>query len=269
MSNPHLESAGEFTIGSVLGRAKTILFTQPRMFMGLAFIAFVPPTLVQLLGGSEFVRSLGKFLNFIFTMIIQGAFACGVFQIINGHAASFGASLSRGMTRFFPIAGASILTGLGIVLGAMLPLVPGVILDLPLLMIVGALLDAFLIPWLMCKWTLVIPACVVEHLGPIGSMRRSSELTKGYRLKILGLQSLAYLLFLVFAVVAILFYGFLNAVFLALFGPLAAKAVLLLMLDVFLSLPMAFLCVTATTTYYDLRSVKEGISVDSLANVFD
>ena len=271
MSNPQLESAREFTVGSVLGRTKTILFTQPLMFMGLAFIALAPSTLVQILGGNETIKSLGKLINFIFIMIIQGAFAYGVFQIINGHPASFGASLSRGMTRFFSIVGTSILIGLGVGFGAFLPLMPGLIFQSAFLLIFGALVDAFLVPSLMCRWTLAIPACVVEHLGAADSLGRSAELTKGYRLKVLCLQALAYLLFIIFGILAStlaklcipFFFSFLGL------GFFATAVILLLIMDVLLSLPMAFLCVTTTTTYYDLRSAKEGVTVDSLANVFD
>ena len=265
MSNTHLESAREFTIGSVLGRTKTILFAQPLMFMGLAFLTLVPTILTRLLGNNESIEALGNLLNFILTMVIQGAFAYGVFQVLMGYPASFGTSLSRGMRRFFSIVGTSILIVLGITLGAVLPLLPGVFLQLPVLLIVGMLLDAFLIPWFMCKWAVAIPACVVEHLGPIDSLSRSSELTKGYRPKILGLQSLVYLLIFISLFVLVMIYAFL----LTLVAPFVGKLIALLGLAAVLSLPVAFLNVTYTTMYYDLRSAKEGVTVDSLANVFD
>lgn len=53
------------------------------------------------------------------------------------------------------------------VLGFMLLLIPGLIL--------------------MCLWSLVVPACVLERLGPLSSLSRSARLTKGYRWPVFGL----------------------------------------------------------------------------------
>lgn len=269
MSNPHMESAREFTIGSVLGRTKTILFTQPLTFMGLAFITLVPTILTQLLGGGAPIETLGNLLNSILTVVLQGAFAYCVFQVLVGNSTSLGASLSRGMRRFFSIVGASSLIFLGMFFGCLLPVLPGIFLRSSFLMLAGVAVAFFLFLWFMCKWTVAIPACVVEHLGPIDSLRRSTELTKGYRLKIFGLLTLAFLLFLIFLFVLMMIYGLLLTL-IATFAPLiVGKAITMLGLGVVLSLPIAFINVTYTTIYYDLRSTKEGIAVDSLANVFD
>jgi uncharacterized membrane protein len=43
---------------------------------------------------------------------------------------------------------------------------------------------------LYTMWFVGFPACVVERLGPWTSLRRSRELTKGYRWKVLALALL-------------------------------------------------------------------------------
>ena len=37
---------------------------------------------------------------------------------------------------------------------------------------------------LMVRWFVAVPACVVERIGPSGSMKRSAELTSGHRWKV-------------------------------------------------------------------------------------
>jgi hypothetical protein len=54
-------------------------------------------------------------------------------------------------------------------------------------------------------WMVALPACVVEGLGPIKSLGRSANLTKGHRWKILGI-------FLVLNVVGGIMSGLLSGV---------------------------------------------------------
>lgn len=266
MSTPNIAPASVLTISSVLGRARRILFAQPFIFLALAFIALLPSMLTSFLGAEREIKSLGALLDFILMMITQGAFAYGVFQIFTGKSASFGAALSRGMTRFFPIVGAVLLISLFFVLVSVLSILPGVLLRSSWLLPLGLLLCLlFLFPWIHCGWVVAIPACTVERLGPIRSLERSWELTKGYRWKILGLMTVAYLIFFVFLFAAVFAYSLL----LAFLGLSIDSLPAVLGFVLILTLPVAFINVVYTTLYYDLRSVKEGVAVDSLVNVFD
>src|SRR5262249_50734443 len=79
-------------------------------------------------------------------------------------------SLNVSWRRFLPIIGLSLIAGLLTVLAMFLLIVPGFIL--------------------YTMWFVGFPVCVVERLGPWRSLRRSQELTKGHRWKILGLALL-------------------------------------------------------------------------------
>lgn len=68
--------------------------------------------------------------------------------------------------------GVSILANLGVLLGFMLLIVPGLLL--------------------MVRWALATPVVIRENLGTTAALRRSAELTKGNRWRILGLALLIW-----------------------------------------------------------------------------
>jgi hypothetical protein len=106
-----------------------------------------------------------------------------------------------------------------------------------------------------------IPACVVERLGPIESLNRSSNLTKGCRWKI----SVLYLLCFVIGVAFGVTFAFISGAFMSGFNPIF----LAVFEQLSVTIPMTFVNVLTAVTYYELRNVKEGVTIDSLANVFD
>lgn len=172
-------------------------------------------------------------------MAVQGAIAYSALQILNGRSTSIGDSLSHGMSRIGPLLGASILAGLGIGFGMFLLIIPGVIL--------------------MCRWAVIMPACTIENLGALDSMGRSASLTKGYRWKILWLLIITSIIsqFIVWAVALAGALFFSNSVLAGILTGLA------------LIFPQAFSCLVTVMMYFDLRSIKDGVSVNALVNVFD
>ena len=115
---------------------------------------------------------------------------------------------------------------------------------------------------LLCIWSLFVPCCVVERLGPVQSLSRSAQLTKGYRVQIFAI---AFLYILLSQIAVSLAVGLATAFF-----PLPANPFLLS--SVFLLvhlLPQAYAPIVFATTYYDLRTVKEGVSPEHLETSFD
>jgi hypothetical protein len=102
-----------------------------------------------------------------------------------------------------------------------------------------------------------MPACIVEQLGPVNSMKRSSELTKGHRWKIFGL----WLLVMIVAGIGSLIPKAFTA-----FGGASVGLILEL---VWAALTGAFNAVMVVVTYHDLRVAKEGVDTDQIASVFD
>jgi hypothetical protein len=102
----------------------------------------------------------------VFTLS-QSTMIHGVFQDIRGLHFDLGASIARGLRRFFPVIGTSIYAFFMVMIGMFLVVVPGFI----------AIIMLFV----------VIPVCVVEGLGPGASIKRSRELTKGQRWRLLAI----------------------------------------------------------------------------------
>lgn len=229
-------SVSEFTVGGALSRALSTLLRRPFVFFGLMLIAIVPAVVLRIMGLDTF----SGLVNFVLGLGVQGAVAYTVFRTRRGEYTSLGESLSRGMARVFPLIGAGLLTGILTAIGFVLLIVPGLIV--------------------FCSLILSTSVCVVERLGPIDSMKRSAELTKGHRWKIFGLYMLCFLLFFV-----VIFLGSFLGVLLA-FG---SKTVAILLVALLFLCVLSFGSVLVAVVYYDLRAVKDGVTVDSLANAFD
>ena len=237
--------SAQFGVGSVLSRSFATLFKNPLVFFGLTLIATLPPHLVQLAVPAGPLEELAlpsivaAVLSMICSFVVQGAIAYAVYQELRGRKAGFGSALSSGLARVGWLILAAFLVSLGIGIGLVLLVIPGLIL--------------------MCLWSVTIQACVVEKLGPLASMGRSAQLTKGYRLPIFGLLLIVGVANYAFTMLA----GYLG---MTLFSTPVAFA---LIGGILAMLPSAFNNVMSAIIYSDLRAVKEGVTLDSLANVFD
>jgi hypothetical protein len=109
---------------------------------------------------------------------------------------------------------------------------------------------------LAIMWSVVVPACLVEGLGPIGSMVRSADLTRGYRWRVTGIVLLLALM----ALVALIIMAFLLWL-----GPVAA----LVFEVVWLVVWTGYLNCAIIMIYHDLRVAKEGVDTAQIASVFD
>jgi hypothetical protein len=188
-------------------------------------------------------------------MFIQGALTYAAFQIFTGEKASAGASVARAFSRaaqLFAIAVIqSLLTGAAVAVVC----IPGIVLGtLWIFPAVGAVTL-----FLVSMWCASVPACVVEKLGPTTSIERSQKLTKGCRVKIIGVMAVVLALFYVLRHAA-------SSVGENLFG--AGHAVSASVIAVTF-IPYAFTNTAVAAVYYALRSAKENIIDMSLAEIFD
>jgi len=103
-----------------------------------------------------------------------------------------------------------------------------------------------------------VPACVVEGLGPIQSMRRSAELTRGYRWRIFALW------FAIMLIEAIVQSELDQAA-----RPFGNFASILAPQVAWDALVGAFAVVLTAVTYRELRVAKEGADDNQVATVFD
>ncbi len=233
-----------FEAGRLIGQTFRILFANFMPFMFLAALVSVPALglnvylAVELQAGvmHPFVNLLTVPLALV-VYIATGAITWGVFQQLRGGAASFLDCFGVGMRRILPVFAVSVLVGLAIFGGMILLLVPGIIAALVLYV--------------------AVPCTVVERAGVIGSLRRSRELTRGYRGQLFGLALVLGIIEVLLAVPLMVVYSG---------DPMSLVSVSLQwVIGVFNT---ALNATAMALVYFRLRVVKERFDVEGIAAVF-
>ena len=255
-----------FSVGSVLSRTVSTLVQKPVLFFGLAAVASLPSALIN---STRFISPsaglISFFINLLLGLLIQGAIAYGVFISLTGDEPSLGQVLARGFRRvFYLFLIILIIWILSVFLMFLTAMLIVMVSKITLLAVLMMFLMGVVATNLICSWAVTIQSCVVEQLGPIASINRSSGLTKGYRWQ---LFALFLILFVVSLVIVIILGTISSLVFPAhmLMRP-QVQAGILFITSVF---GAAFVGVMCSVIYYDLRAVKEGLTLDSLADIFD
>lgn len=142
--------------------------------------------------------------------------------------------------------------------------VPLVICNIVVSLAVGIAAMALLIPglWVYAVWCCVTPAIVIENAG-FGSFGRSAQLTKEYRWPCLG----ALIVVGICAYIPILIIGMLFGFGVA-SGSIGFGLVYVLVNAVATVIYMAAIGICVALVYARLREIKEGTSVEQLAEVF-
>jgi hypothetical protein len=247
MTDTTAPTGREFRIGPIFTRSWSIYAANFLMFTLVAVVAGLPNQL-----GGDFESSAGvaqSIIAFIISVILyfvgQAVILYAAFQAMRGRDVIIGDAIGRAFSRFLSLLGISILVGLGVAIGFMLLIVPGIILAL--------------------RWAVAVPACVVENKGPLESMRRSAELTKGHRWKIFGIWVLIAIVAIIILIIVGVFAG-LGAVVAQGLGRVLIAGVISLILTAIVT---AYSYVLNAMIYHDLRVAKEGVDTEQIAAVFD
>jgi hypothetical protein len=233
-----------FTVGGALSRTFSIWSRNLPAFFGSALVLNLPLLLIPAAATQPLATAGYTFLTLglqgLIGIFLAGAFTFAVVEQLRGRSTSAGRAISMGLARFWSLLGVSFTTGLMVGLASLLCLVPGILL------------------WL--RWMLVAPVVVIEGGGGGGggSRARSEFLTAGHRG---GLFGMLLLLGIISALV-----GGLSAVLIHRPGSFAQRLVVQVL---WTSLGASFQAVLNATTYYLLRSEKEGVDVEQLAAVFE
>lgn len=191
-------------------------------------------------------------VSLVTSYILQGTLTRASVDDLSKKGVSIGAALGDGLRYFFPLFIVALLTGLGVVIGLVLFVLPGV--------------------FLMVRWVVSAPAAVIEREGPTHSIGRSADLTRDHRWAVFGLV----LLYLVFYYAIILGLGIIVAAIggagvegsafvprdIAVYVYAAISSAVVSLVSLVGTVGMASL-------YFELRRVKEGVGIDELARVFD
>lgn len=200
-----------------------------------------PGVLAGLLGGGTAVW----IVTVLLTLVSQGAMLHATIEFLSGRSPSAGASLRVALGRLLPILGASFLVGLVVLLGTLACIVPGIILAI--------------------MYYVAIPAVVAEGIGGAQSLSRSAELTQGNRWYI-------FATLLVIGVIMIAF-GFATGLVQAPFNLMAKQAPVIAIIPAVIQYGQQVLTTIVSSVlvgviYVRLRGLREGVDVQSLANVF-
>jgi hypothetical protein len=259
------ESA-QFEIGRVIGRAVSVIGSNAVTFIALATLLTLPVliftffakfaalvgiqaspyfgtqgTLLAIVSGG----AIGLLLFFAFTNLLQAAITHGTIVSLNGGHASFGDCLATGLRNVVPLTGIIVVSSLGIMGGTILLVIPGIILSL--------------------MWAVVTPVRVTERTGVLETLRRSSALTSGHRGSIFVINLIIGVLSIALNLVIKPLAG------LSVFAPTSGPnfPVALVVLTGLVQMVTYLIGATlASSIYYELRVVKEGIGPEQLAEVF-
>ncbi|MEQ9245277.1 MAG: glycerophosphoryl diester phosphodiesterase membrane domain-containing protein, partial [Nitratireductor sp.] len=117
-----------------------------------------------------------------------------------------------------------------------------------------------------CVYFVVIPAAVMEKSGILGSFSRSAQLTRGNRWRILGLVLLGMLIIVTVSIG----FGLVTGIIVIFAGPgndaLLAAGLIEAVVN---AVVMVFNACLVSVTYYELRHLEGGTSLEKLSSVFD
>ncbi|MBG6174746.1 putative membrane protein [Labrenzia sp. EL_208] len=248
------ESIVPLGVGTLIGDSFSILF---RNIVPIVLIAFVPSLLGVLLSGYlvgfEALLSLGETdapsgaasaLTSLVDLVVYSLTTAFLVQL------AYDAKLNR------PIRIAKYIRP------ALASVIPIAILGIVVGLLIGLAAIAFIIPglWVYAVFSVMEPAVVIERLGFRG-LGRSEKLTKNYRWPIVGALVLAWICALVIIVVALF-----AADFALTSGVLAVS---IFLYATFTAVGTGLLSILTALIYARLREIKEGVSVDQIAEVFD
>jgi len=241
----------QFSIGAALARSFSVLFRNIVPFGILALIFNAPVQLMPLFfdqvngtlaGGFEPLSIVLVLANIILGFMLAATLVYGTVLELRGGRASLLECMSRGLSLLFPVIGVGILVGIIIGLFSLLLIIPGII--------------AAVMLWV------AVPAAVVERPGIVDSLKRSIELTKGYRWPLFGL---ILILMIINTVIGAAVGGIAGLAAGAVLGPIGLVMINL----VVQAFSGALFAVASAVAYHDLRIAKEGASVNDIAAVFD
>lgn len=256
-------------VGGIVGESFTIFFRRFFLFVLLAFLPILALQVIVLLAFG------GVLTTHMLTGVhpAGGGMFAGAFVIV-GVAVVIGTALLMAIFGFMVQAAYDTKLGRPVRLGRYFGGALSQLLPLLICSVIAAVLIYFamlfvILPglWVMAVFSMVVPVIVIERAG-LGALGRSAALTKGYRWPIVGALFLLSLCALVFTVITtaigIAATAVSGGLHLGLIGTLLGTA----WQSVELAVSYGIVFIGLALIYARLREIKEGASVENLADVF-
>jgi hypothetical protein len=238
-------------VGDVFQQSQRLFVAHWAAYSGLVLIAYIPLLALSATAGIGVIATRGQPSGFEISILVVGGILSLVVLML-AHAAIYVSVFQDAGGRGFSISQSLV---------AALRQSPAFI-AVALLIYLYAMLAAFLLVFpaliVFCVYYVAYPACVVERIGPIKSMKRSAFLTKGNRWRIFGI-----VIILMFGL------GILTQLIIYL-AKLAGGP----MFSLVVTLPVegvggGFSAVVMGVLYAQLRFAREGVDIEHIASVFD
>lgn len=267
-------TVSEFRVGSVLDRGFSILISNIVPFGLLSLLGYICLHFLEVISAKlsfhfafvdrqmigevddvllylrirQYSLLLDLLFYFLLDFLVTATLVYGTFQDLRGQRASLGACIRRGLGLIIPVIGVAFVSTLAIAAGFIALVIPG--------LIVATIL-----------WV-VIPVAVLERLGVGASLKRSAELTKGYRWRIFYILILYAIIRVVAGIIGESVVNDTNDSldFMLITWVPNPSMFVTLVLNAFFA---ALWAVVIAVGYYDLRVVKEGTDIEQIAAAFD
>ena len=254
----------DFRVGNALGQGFGIWFRNFPAFMVLAILVYAPliaytafvasGTLTEQSQELSTFRMVSGLVQLPLNILVGAAVLYGAIQQMCGRPARILASIGVGLRRLLPVLGVGLLSGLAVGVWLLVAFLPGGDMFLPL-----ALVPCLV---LACMFYVAVPAAVIERPGLLGALRRSRQLTDGYKTRVLGVVLVLGILTLL---VAQLLLGLFEE---GLMSDHQIKVSMWLGLAADIALASLNAAVNAVV-YRDLRGARDGTTAKDLARVFE
>ena len=256
------------SVGRIINRAFAVISSNPGVVLGIAFLLGALPNIVLNFFSQRFqvglqgspdpemirdyvvIGGVTMIISVMLAMIVQGALVRTTVAFSEGRRASFGESLTAGLSVVLPLIGLAIIVGISVMFGFILFFVPGVMLYI--------------------MWCVAAPALVEERTGVFGALGRSRQLTKGVRWKVFGLQLIvvvfSWVLSAIMGVAMIAMNGGITGLANNSAAGLSISSIILS--AIIGTLINTFWSTAQTSLFIELRNWKDGPQTQNLKDIF-
>jgi hypothetical protein len=256
MENPILKP---LSVPELLDKGFQIYKRHVWMLLAIAALIHIPAMIVQSLLTFRLIDvRLSNIVTNALSPFAQLALTLAVSSLYLGRQASIRTSYSQSAYKYFILFGANILIGLAVVIPVLI-LGFSFVLAMPL----GIFVSLFLVPLLVfwsTRWSLAVPAILLEDIGASKGLGRSWSLTEGHFWRVFGTSFAASLLTILLSTLPVLFANY------VLTGLLHYADQVVVVIDVIIEklalvLSLPFSMAVNVLIYYDLRIRKEGFDL--------
>lgn len=246
---------GRFDLGRVMERTFTVIGRNFVTFVLAALVLTGIPSLITVIGQGGLplpssprgwvIMGTGWLLSLFGAYLLQAAIVHVTVNALNNRTVTLRAAMGIAVGKMLPLLAMAVLTFLATTLGMVLLIVPG-----------------FIVAVMLC---VAAPVLVMEKMSIFQSLGRSRELTKEFRWPIFGL-------FVIYMIVATAISGTVTGVSVATGGTMdgAANPVVTMIFTPLIAVVQSIIgSAGISALYYELRTAKEGVGTDELAELFD